>query len=130
MLGLGQMGRAVALRLAGNGYPVTGWSAHPATITGVRTLAGPAALAQAAADAQVLVNLLPLTPATRGLIDARLLAALPRGASVVNLARGAHASSRPICSPPLPAASFARRCSTCSRPNRCRRRTRSGRTRR
>ena len=90
VLGLGQMGRAVALRLAGNGYPVTGWSAHPATITGVRTLAGPAALAQAAADAQVLVNLLPLTPATRGLIDARLLAALPRGASVVNLARGAH----------------------------------------
>jgi glyoxylate/hydroxypyruvate reductase A len=38
----------------------------------------------------VLVNLLPLTPATRGLLDARLLAALPRGASLVNLARGAH----------------------------------------
>ncbi len=90
VLGLGQMGRTVALRLARNGYPVTGWSARPATLEGVRTLAGDAALAQALGDAQVLVNLLPLTPATRGLIDARLLAALPRGASVVNLARGAH----------------------------------------
>ena len=56
----------------------------------MRTLCGDAALAQALAGAEVLVNLLPLTPATRGLIDARLLARLPRGAALVNLARGAH----------------------------------------
>ena len=90
VLGLGQMGRTVALRLARNGYRVTGWSARPAAIAGVRTLAGDDALAPAVAAAQVLVNLLPLTPATRGIIDARLIAALPRGASIVNLARGAH----------------------------------------
>ncbi|MBK6865199.1 MAG: glyoxylate/hydroxypyruvate reductase A [Ideonella sp.] len=90
VLGLGQMGRTVALRLLRNGYRVSGWSARPAAIPGVRTLAGDAALAHAVSDAQVLVNLLPLTPATRGIIDARLLATLPRGASVVNLARGAH----------------------------------------
>jgi glyoxylate/hydroxypyruvate reductase A len=90
VLGLGQMGRAVALRLVRNGYAVSGWSARPASIAGVQTLAGDAALPAVLADAQVLVNLLPLTPATRGLIDARLLARLPRGASVVNLARGAH----------------------------------------
>ena len=90
VLGLGQMGRAVALRLARNGYRVSGWSARPALLPGVRTLAGEAALPAALSDAQVLVNLLPLTPATRGLIDARLLARLPQGASVVNLARGAH----------------------------------------
>ncbi len=90
VLGLGQMGRTVALRLARNGYRVTGWSARPASISGVHTLAGDADLPAALAEAQVLVNLLPLTPTTRGLIDARLLALLPRGASVVNLARGAH----------------------------------------
>ena len=90
VLGLGQMGRTVALRLLRNGYRVSGWSARPAAIPGVRTLAGDAALAHAVSDAQVLVNLLPLTPATRGIIDARMLATLPRGASVVNLARGAH----------------------------------------
>ena len=90
VLGLGQMGRTVAQRLAANGYPVTGWSTTPAAIAGVRSFAGDAELAQAVAGAQVLVNLLPLTPATRGILGARLFAALPRGASVVNLARGAH----------------------------------------
>ena len=90
VLGLGEMGRTVALRLARNGYRVTGFSTRPAALPGVRTLSGGAALAQALAGAEVLVNLLPLTPATRGLIDARLLAQLPCGAAVVNLARGAH----------------------------------------
>ncbi|MBP6778084.1 MAG: glyoxylate/hydroxypyruvate reductase A [Piscinibacter sp.] len=90
VLGLGEMGRTAAQRLARNGYRVTGFSSGPATLPGVRTLCGDAALAQALADAEVLVNLLPLTPATRGLIDARLLAKLPRGAALVNLARGAH----------------------------------------
>jgi glyoxylate/hydroxypyruvate reductase A len=40
--------------------------------------------------ADIVVNLLPLTPATRGLLDARFFAALPRGASLINVARGAH----------------------------------------
>ena len=42
------------------------------------------------ARAHIVVNLLPLTPATRGLFDARLFARCRRGASLVNLARGAH----------------------------------------
>lgn len=79
VLGTGAMGGAVAQRLAGLGYRVGGWRASDAV-----------PLAQALADAEVVVNLLPLTPATRGLLDARAFAALPRGASVVNLARGAH----------------------------------------
>jgi glyoxylate/hydroxypyruvate reductase len=47
-------------------------------------------LAPLLAAAEIVVNLLPLTATTRGLLDARLFAALPRGASIVNLARGAH----------------------------------------
>jgi glyoxylate/hydroxypyruvate reductase A len=38
----------------------------------------------------IVINLLPLTPATRGLLDAKFFAALPRGAALINLARGAH----------------------------------------
>ena len=44
----------------------------------------------ALAQARIAINLLPLTPDTRGLFNAERLAALPRGAAVVNLARGAH----------------------------------------
>ena len=90
VLGLGQMGRAVAQRLAANGFPVAGWSRTPVQLDGIRTGAGESALAGVLGAAQVVVNLLPLTEATRGLFDARRLAAMAEGASLVNLARGAH----------------------------------------
>ena len=95
VLGLGQMGCAVAGRLHENGYPVATWrlGTRASELTpppGVRVHSGAGALWPALAQARVLINLLPLTPDTRGLIDARLLAALPRGAALVNLARGAH----------------------------------------
>ena len=90
VLGLGQMGRATALRLAANGYRVSGWSGHTKALAGITTHAGPASLAQVLAAAQIVVNLLPLTPATRGLLNRQTLAAMPRGAGLVNLARGAH----------------------------------------
>jgi len=93
VLGLGQMGGAVARRLAQQGYPVTAWrrdAGRGPAPDPVQVATGTAALHAALAGAQVLVNLLPLTPDTRGLLAADLFARLPRGASVVNLARGAH----------------------------------------
>jgi glyoxylate/hydroxypyruvate reductase A len=47
-------------------------------------------LATMAARSRILVCLLPLTPETRGIVDARLLGQLPRGAFVINGARGGH----------------------------------------
>lgn len=93
LLGLGQMGGAVAQRLVQQGYPVTAWrreAGRGAAPHGVQVATGMAALRAALAGAQVLVNLLPLTPDTRGLLGADLFNRLPRGAGVVNLARGAH----------------------------------------
>ncbi|MFN7481787.1 MAG: NAD(P)-dependent oxidoreductase [Betaproteobacteria bacterium] len=78
VLGRGQMGGTAAGRLRAQGYPVQTWGR------------GDGALAAHLADARIVVNLLPLTPETRGLLDARAFAALPRGAALVNLARGAH----------------------------------------
>lgn len=80
VLGAGQMGGAVAARLQGLGYRIASWRARD----------GAGALAPRLAQAEIVVNLLPLTPPTRGLLDAAFFAALPRGAGVVNLARGAH----------------------------------------
>lgn len=78
VLGQGQMGGTAAARLAQQGYAVSGWRRDGQ------------ALAPRLAQADIVVNLLPLTPATRGLLNAAFFAALPRGAGVVNLARGAH----------------------------------------
>jgi glyoxylate/hydroxypyruvate reductase len=78
VLGQGEMGRAVAAALAGQGYPVTGWRRDTTP------------LAALLPQAQIVVNLLPLTDATRGLLNACFFSALPASASVVNLARGAH----------------------------------------
>ncbi len=79
VLGLGQMGRAVAERLSANGYPVTGWSTR-----------ADRDLASVLSAAEIVVNLLPLTPATTGIFNHDTFASMRRGASLVNLARGAH----------------------------------------
>jgi glyoxylate/hydroxypyruvate reductase A len=79
VLGAGEMGRAVIARLSALGYRVGAWRASNRV-----------ALSPLLSTAEIVVNLLPLTPATRGLLDAQTFAALPRGASIVNLARGAH----------------------------------------
>jgi glyoxylate/hydroxypyruvate reductase len=91
VLGLGAMGRTVAARLARQGFRVTGWSASGhAAIDGVVVCGGADALPSVLADADIVVNLLPLTDATRGLFDAKAFASMRRGAGFVNLARGAH----------------------------------------
>lgn len=94
VLGLGQMGSGAATQLAAQGFRVHGWcttqSARPVPM-GVTVHAGAEALAALLPASDVVVNLLPLTPATRGLLDARFFAKLPRGASLINVARGAHA---------------------------------------
>ncbi len=90
VLGLGTMGTAVAMRLAAQGLAVRGWSARPRRVPGVETLAGAAALGSVLGSASIVVDLLPATPATRGLFDAAHLAQLPRGAALVNLGRGSH----------------------------------------
>jgi glyoxylate/hydroxypyruvate reductase A len=57
--------------------------------TGFGVVHGEAALPPLLAQADIVVNLLPLTPATAGLLDAARLSLLPPHASLVNLGRGA-----------------------------------------
>lgn len=92
VLGFGEMGRTVAERLLRQGYPVQAWSrTRPAhAVAGVRSVHGEEALRSALADARTVINLLPLTEATRGLLDRRFFASMRPGAGLVNLGRGAH----------------------------------------
>ena len=90
VLGMGQMGRGVALNLVRSGYRVMGWSLKAALAEGVDTHHGESTLKQVLGAADIVVNLLPLTAATRAILNAASFAQMRRGASLVNLARGAH----------------------------------------
>lgn len=87
VLGLGELGAPAAALLARMGYDVRGWSRSPKSVPGVACHSG--GLLEFLAETDICVVLLPLTPATRRLIDAPALAALPRGACLVNASRGA-----------------------------------------
>ena len=89
-LGTGELARASMARLADFGFPLLGWSRSGRQIEGVATFSGADGLATLLGRADILVNLLPLTDATRKIVDARLLAQLPEGAALVNVARGGH----------------------------------------
>jgi phosphoglycerate dehydrogenase-like enzyme len=90
IIGLGGIGRAVARRCAALGMEVSAVRRHPgrARPKGVRWLAGPGKLVDLARRSDVLVLAAPQTAETKGLVGAELLAALPRGAYVINVARG------------------------------------------
>lgn len=90
VLGLGEIGGAVARVLAGLGFPVMGWSRGPKAIPGIETFHGAAGLDAMLARSDMLVCLLPLTPETRGIINARSLGLLPQGAFLINGGRGGH----------------------------------------
>jgi phosphoglycerate dehydrogenase-like enzyme len=83
ILGLGSIGTAIADRLRAFGVEVIG--VGRTARDGVRGLAD---LDQVLRDADILVNMLPLTSETGGFLDARRLGLLPDGALVVNAGRG------------------------------------------
>ena len=90
IMGLGAMGRASAELLAAVGYDVAGWSRRSKSLPRVRCYAGCDQWRGFLARSDVLVCLLPLTPATRGILDRKTFDALPDGAVIINAARGDH----------------------------------------
>lgn len=90
VMGLGSLGAAVASDLAGAGYAVRGWSRTPKQLAGVACHAGDAALPGFLEGLDLLINLLPLTPATQGVLGQATFGRLARAAVVVNGGRGGH----------------------------------------
>lgn len=90
ILGMGELGAASARTLRTLEYRLMGWSRSPKNIEGVESFSGPDGLAAMLPQCDVLVCLLPLTDETRGIMNAGLFAALPKGAVVINAARGGH----------------------------------------
>lgn len=90
VLGLGMLGQAVLQQLRPFGFPLAAWSRSGGQVDGVDTFAGPGMLSAFLARTDILVCLLPLTDATRGILSRNLFAQLPHGAALVNVGRGVH----------------------------------------
>ena len=93
LMGLGALGRDAARKLSVIGFPVAGWSRAEKRVAGVACFHGRDGLDAMAAQTDILVALLPLTPETRGILDARLFAKLARdgrlgGPILINAGRG------------------------------------------
>lgn len=90
VMGLGSLGGAIVGELAEAGYAVRGWSRSARQLTGVRTFSGPAEFDQFLDGLDLLINLLPLTDATRGVLCQKTFEALAPNAAVINCGRGQH----------------------------------------
>jgi glyoxylate/hydroxypyruvate reductase A len=93
LLGLGVMGKDAAAKLKALGFKVAGWSASPKSLPGVACFSGEDGLKRLLAQTDMLVVLLPLTEATRGIVNASLLAQLNQtgplgGPILINAGRG------------------------------------------
>lgn len=88
VMGLGTIGQDTAKKFALLGFPTAGWSRTPKTLAGIETFHGADGLQEFLARTDILVAVLPLTRDTRGLLDAKAFAALPKGAYFINMARG------------------------------------------
>jgi glyoxylate/hydroxypyruvate reductase len=93
VMGLGVLGQDAARKLAMMGFDVAGWSRSPKTVEGIATFSGDDGLGPFLARTDILVVLVPLTPATRGILSRPLFAGLARGGRtggpwLINAGRG------------------------------------------
>lgn len=95
-MGLGVIGLSAARTVRDAGFRVAAWTRTAKSEPGIESFAGRDALRPFLARTEILVNLLAVTPETANIIGAAALAALPRGASVINIGRGEHVDDRAL----------------------------------
>ncbi|KRA42244.1 2-hydroxyacid dehydrogenase [Devosia sp. Root635] len=95
IMGMGVLGQDAAARLRPLGFTLRSWSRTPKAIEGVEGFAGAETFEAFLAGTDILVNLLPLTPETTGILNYETFGKLRRdrldgGPAIVNAARGGH----------------------------------------
>ena len=90
LLGVGQLGADAARKLLALGFKVAGWSRRPKALPGVESFSGKKGLEDMLRKTHVLVCLLPLTEETKGIVNAKTISLMPKGAALINVARGPH----------------------------------------
>lgn len=90
VMGLGEIGSHVAQELSRLGLSVRGWTRQAREVQGVKVFAGAASFEDFLSECEILVCLLPLTSATKGILNANTFAAMPIGAKLIQVGRGEH----------------------------------------
>jgi glyoxylate/hydroxypyruvate reductase A len=90
VLGFGVLGRDAAQKLKRLGFDVAVWSRSERHVVGMPSYAGPIGLPVLLGRSDILVCLLPLTAETREILNSETFAQMPRGAGLINVARGGH----------------------------------------
>lgn len=96
VMGLGAIGAPVAARLAAAGYHVRGWARTPREIDGVTTFSGSNSRREFLDTLDVLINLLPLTSATHGVLCKELFQCMAKGSALINCGRGQHLNANDL----------------------------------
>jgi glyoxylate/hydroxypyruvate reductase A len=96
VMGLGEIGADTARKLSMLGFATAGWSRSPRRIEGVECFDGRDGFEPFVRRTDILIDVLPMTPQTAGLLDARAFGLLPRGAFFINMARGGHVVDRDL----------------------------------
>jgi glyoxylate/hydroxypyruvate reductase A len=90
VMGLGTIGQDTAKKFAALGFPTAGWSRTARALPNIETFHGKDGFERFLARTDILVDVLPLTRDTRGILDATAFARLPKDAYFINMARGGH----------------------------------------
>jgi glyoxylate/hydroxypyruvate reductase len=90
ILGAGALGQDAGRKLKGLGFDVALWSRSEKVVEGLRSYAGAAGLPALLGRSEILVCLLPLTAETKGILNTSTFTLLPKGAALINVARGGH----------------------------------------
>ena len=90
VMGIGVIGGDTARKVKALGFDVLGWSRSEKELEGIRCFHGPDGLRAFLGESNMIICVLPLTAETRGIINKDTLGQLPRGAYVINVARGGH----------------------------------------
>ena len=90
IMGLGNLGADCARTLSTIGFNVSGWSRSEKKIESITCFWGADGRNKLLEKSHIIVCMLPLTPHTEGILNSELFSHLPKGASIINVARGEH----------------------------------------
>jgi glyoxylate/hydroxypyruvate reductase A len=90
LLGFGEIGSFAAARLIDLGFDVAAFSRSAKTMPGLTSFTGDGQLGAFLGRTDILICLMALTRKTAGILNAKTFAVLPKGAFIINVARGGH----------------------------------------